>query len=116
MPSSVIAAIKKEYLDNDEHKFELLKSLTLDFDEETNNLRVFYAKELQLNENLSNFGDFKLNVSDLVINYIEEKKLLLKNGKFIRNVISNIFVEFTDGFIINDLNFADMETEFIVKG
>jgi len=50
-----------------------------------------------------------LHIYELVEIYILEKTLAKKNGKFITNVVSNIFAEFTDGYMVKDINFADLE-------
>lgn len=52
----------------------------------------------------------------MVLDYIQQKILAKKKEKFISNVVSNIFAEFGDGFIVKEITFADVEIEFVVKG
>lgn len=47
---------------------------------------------------------------------MEQKWFAKKNEKFVSNVVSNIFVEFRDGFMVQGLTFADFEIEFVVMG
>ena len=109
--------MRKEYLDHENHAVALLKHVTLDFNEEKNGniLSVFYSKELRVEELLAQeelelWGPLdSLTVENVIVNYIEEKKLTRKKGNFRFNVVSNIFAEFSDGFMVKDINFADVE-------
>jgi hypothetical protein len=116
LPSAVLAAVKKEYLDHDNHQLALLRHITLDFSEDTNSLSIFYSKELTTRDVDPEMDHLHCTVNDLVINYIEEKKLAKKKGRFISNIVSNIFAEFADGYLVKSLNFADVEVEFVVRG
>ena len=101
-----------------------MKHVTLDFNEDKNGnmVSVFYSKELKVEdvlaeEEMALFGPLDtLSVENVIENYIEEKKLGRMKGTFRSNVVSNIFAEFTDGFMVKDINFADVEVEFVIKG
>lgn len=114
LPTSVFIEIQQQYLNKDSHNIEILRHITLDFSEENNTLDIFYSKDLKLSEILG--LDWKLEVKHLVFDYIEQKILAKKNEKFICNVVSNIFAEFEDGFLVKAIRFADIEIEFVVKG
>ena len=67
--------------------------MNVDFNEDKseNVLSVFYSKELQVKEVLPEGTWSDLTLEQVVINYIEEKKLARRKGKFVTNVVSNIF-------------------------
>lgn len=93
LPTAVIADIRKEYLDHENHAVPLLQRVNVDFNEDKseNVLSVFYSKELQVKEVLPEGTWSDLTLEQVVINYIEEKKLARRKGKFVTNVVSNIF-------------------------
>ncbi len=67
---------------------------------------IFYSRDLKPSEILG--FDCGLSVKDLVLDYVEQKMRTKQQENFICNVVSNIFVEFKDGFIVDRLRFTDV--------
>lgn len=116
LPTSVLSEIAEDYLNKDNHNTMLLRNVTLDIESERNTLYVLYSRELRLKDIFQGDNFSNMQISDIIHGYVQQKWFAKKNEKFVSNVVSNIFVEFKDGFMVQGLTFADFEIEFVVMG
>lgn len=99
LPTAIIREIQNDFANNENNNHPVLKYITYNFSEESNKILLFYLKGLNSSDlNNTIIRESGLSIHDMINDYIETTIRKKKYEKLVYNIISNIFVEFSDGF------------------